>query len=105
LEADLTHVGLYQFLSAHGGYKTHRAKSFVEAVGASELEAKLLAIAVGAPLLRIESTVYLADGHPIDYFNARHRGDRLRLIIESQGMEIDHIASKRSIFSGPNGLG
>ena len=102
LESDLTHIGLYQFLSTHGGYKTHRAKSFVEAVGASEHEARLLDVEVGAPLLRIESTVYLADGRPIDYFNARHRGDRLRLIVESEGMELD-LASKRSVFSGPIG--
>ena len=102
LEADLAHVGLYQFLSAHGGYKTHRAKSFVEAVGASEHESRLLDVDVGAPLLKIESTVYLADGRPIDYFHARHRGDRLRLIVESEGMELD-LASRRSAFSGPIG--
>jgi GntR family transcriptional regulator len=60
LEADLTHTGLYQFLREHGGYKTYRAKSFVEAVGADEMEAQLLWVEVGTPLMMIESTVYLA---------------------------------------------
>ncbi len=91
LEADLTNTGLYQFLREHGGYKTSRAKSFVEAVSADDMEAEMLGVEVGAPLLMIESTVYLADGRPIDYFKARHRGDRLRLIIESQGLGFDQV--------------
>ena len=94
LEADLTHTGLYQFLREHGGYKTYRAKSFVEAVGADEMEAQLLWVEVGTPLLMIESTVYLADGRPIDYFKSRHRGDRMRLIMEAEKLELTHMESK-----------
>jgi GntR family transcriptional regulator len=96
LEADLTHVGLYQFLREQGGYKTYRAKSFVEAVGADEMEAQLLWVEVGTPLLMIESTVYLADGRPIDYNKSRHRGDRMRLIMESEKLELTHMGSKPS---------
>jgi len=94
LEADLTHTGLYQFLREHGGYKTYRAKSFVEAVGADELEAQLLWIEVGNPLLMIESTVYLADGRPIDYNKSRHRGDRMRLLMEAEKLELTHMESQ-----------
>jgi len=94
LEADLTHVGLYQFLREQGGYKTYRAKSFVEAVGADEIEAQLLWVEVGSPLLMIESTVYLADGRPIDYFKSRHRGDRMRLIMESKKLGLTLLESK-----------
>ena len=94
LEADLTYTGLYQFLREQGGYKTYRAKSFVEAVSADELEAQLLWIEVGSPLLMIESTVYLADGRPIDYNKSRHRGDRMRLIMESEKLELTHMESK-----------
>ena len=96
LEADLTHTGLYKFLREQGGYKTFRAKSFVEAVGADEMEAQLLRIKVGSPLLMIESTVYLADGRPIDYYKSRHRGDRMRLIMESEKLELTHMESKHS---------
>jgi len=91
LEADLTHTGLYKFLREHGGYKTFRAKSFVEAVAANEMEAQLLRVKVDSPLLMIESTVYLADGRPIDYYKSRHRGDRMRLIMESEKLELTHI--------------
>jgi GntR family transcriptional regulator len=95
LDADLTHIGLYKFLREHGGYKTYRAKSFVEAVGANETEAQLLKVRLGSPLLMIESTVYLADGRPIDYYKSRHRGDRLRLIMESsENSGLTHVEAK-----------
>lgn len=106
LEADLTQSGLYQFLREHGGYKPHRAKSLVEAVSANEVEAQLLGTDVGCPLLMIESTAYLANGRPIDYFKSRHRGDRLRLIIESEGVGLDQMASRRSeILPGDSSQG
>ncbi|NJD58457.1 MAG: GntR family transcriptional regulator [Anaerolineales bacterium] len=91
LEADLTHTGLYKYLRESAGYKTYRAKSFVEAVGANEAEAQLLSVKVGSPLLMIESTVYLEDGRPIDYYKSRHRGDRMRLLMESEKLEITPI--------------
>jgi len=94
LQADLTHTGLYQFLREQSGYRTYRGKSFVEAVGADEIEAQLLWVEVGTPLLMIESTVYLADGRPIDYNKSRHRGDRMRLIMESEKLELTHMQSK-----------
>ena len=94
LEADLTHTGLYQFLREHGGYKTYRAKSFVEAVPADEMEAELLWVESGTPLLMIESTVYLADGRPIDYNKSRHRGDRMRLLMEAEKLELTHMESQ-----------
>lgn len=96
LEADLTHTGLYKFLREHGGYKTFRSKSFVEAVAANEIEAQLLRVKVDSPLLMIESTVYLADGRPIDYYKSRHRGDRMRLLMESEKLELTHMEAQRS---------
>ncbi len=94
LEADLTHTGLYKYLRDTSGIKTHRAKSFVEAVGANETEAQLLKVKIGSPLLMIESTVYLDDGRPIDHYKSRHRGDRMRLLMESEKLEITPIETK-----------
>jgi GntR family transcriptional regulator len=91
LAADLRHTGLYQFLREKGDYRIYRGKSFVEAVSADEMEAQLLWIEAGAPLLLIESTVYLDDGRPIDYNKSRHRGDRMRLIMESEKLELTHM--------------
>ncbi len=93
LQVDLTNIGLYTYMREHCGYKMGRAKRFVEAVAANDQEAQQLEIELGSPLLLIESTVYLEDGRPFDYFKARHRGDRLRLIIESVGY--DHVETKK----------
>jgi GntR family transcriptional regulator len=97
LQQDLTENGLYALLREKQGYRVDHAKRFVEAVAATDREAQLLKIKRGAPLLLIESTVYLEDGRPIDYYVARHRGDRLRLIIETRGC--DRMETKESIPS------
>ncbi len=80
---DFVHNSLYQILREKYNIKIARARRMVEAVAATELEASLLNIRQGAPLLLIESTAYLEDGTPIEYFKARHRGDRTRFEIDS----------------------
>ena len=50
-----------------------------EAVLATKEEAELLAISPGAPLILIDSTSYLEDDTPVEYYHAYHRGDRTRL--------------------------
>jgi len=40
--------------------------------------------------------VYLADGRPIDYYKSRHRGDRMRLIMESEKLELTPLEPKHS---------
>jgi len=78
---DFTNKSLYQVLREKYSMDIKRAKRFMEAVPANELEAELLAVETGAPLILIESTAYLEDGTPIEYFKARHRGDRARFQI------------------------
>ena len=57
-------------------------KRTLEAAPASEVEAALLGLEKGAPLIRLESVSYTADGRPVEYFYALHRGDRSRFEIE-----------------------
>jgi GntR family transcriptional regulator, N-acetylglucosamine utilization regulator len=83
LQENLTNAGLYMLLEEKYGIKMFRAKRFVEAVAANEYEAEKLQVKRGAPLLLIESTSYLEDGRPIEYYKARHRGDRTRLMVET----------------------
>lgn len=78
---DFTQQSLYQTLREKYDLHVRSAKRFMEAVAANELEAEMLAVHRGAPLLLIESTAYLEDGTPIEYFKARHRGDRTRFEI------------------------
>ncbi len=80
---DFTYQSLYKVLREKYNISIARAKRFMEAVAANELEASLLHVRQGAPLVLIESTAYLEDGTPLEYFKARHRGDRTRFQVES----------------------
>jgi GntR family transcriptional regulator len=80
---DFTKYSLYQVLREKYQINIASAKRCMEAVAANELEANLLHIKIGAPLMMIESTAYLEDGTPVEYFKARHRGDRTRFQVES----------------------
>ena len=83
VKEDLTRNSLYQLLHSKYGLKVVQAKRFLEAVSATEMEARLLGVRLGAPLMLLESTAYLEDSTPIEFFKARHRGDRTRFLVES----------------------
>lgn len=80
---DLTHNSLYDLLQNKYGFTIANTKRYVEAVAANKMEAELLQVKTGSPLLLIESTVYTEDGTPLEYFKSRRRGDRTRLLLGS----------------------
>jgi len=80
---DFSRQSLYQLWREKYNIRITQAKRFMEAVAADELEANLLNVRQGSPLMLIESTAYLEDGTPVEYFKARHRGDRTRFEVES----------------------
>lgn len=74
--------GLHQVLREDFGITPARAVRTFEALPATSEDAQLLQIAVGAPIQHIESVVYDAVGTAVEYFIARHRGDRTKLQVE-----------------------
>jgi len=82
LQADLTQQSLYGFMEKQCGLVITRGRRTMEAVPASQREAELLQIRVGAPLMLLDSVSYLEDGTPIEYYHALHRGDRSRFEAE-----------------------
>ncbi|MFV1949741.1 MAG: GntR family transcriptional regulator [Anaerolineales bacterium] len=82
LDVDLSNQSLYAYLEQEHGLLIARGKRFLEAVIANQLEAELLKIDIGAPLLLLNSVSYLPDGKPIEYFHAVHRGDRSKFETE-----------------------
>jgi GntR family transcriptional regulator len=84
INEDLSTNSLYQLLIKKYNLTPYRAKRYMESVAAIDLEARHLQIRTGAPLMLIESTAYLQDGTPLEYFKARHRGDRTRFLVETQ---------------------
>ena len=88
VNVDLSRSSLYVFLEQECQLVIARGRRRIDAVSATDDEAKLLAIEVGAPLLKIDSISYLENGTPLEYFHGLFRGDRLRFeaeIVEIRG--------------------
>jgi GntR family transcriptional regulator len=79
---DLTNRSLYEYLENECGLFIVRGRRLIEAVAASELEAKLLQVERGSPLVMLDSISYLENGRPVEYYHAVHRGDRTRFEVE-----------------------
>jgi len=79
---DLTHRSLYEYLETANNIKIYRGKRYIEAVLASEEQAKLLDIDEGDPLIMLDSVSYTKSGQAVEYYHALHRGDRSRFEVE-----------------------
>lgn len=82
LDADLSDQSLYEFVEKECGLTLAYGRRTIGAVPASEYEAKLLKVDKGAPLILLDSVSYLADGSPVEYYRALHRGDRSQFEVE-----------------------
>jgi len=106
---DLTNRSLYEYLEKEHGIFIARGRRYIEAVLANDVEASLLNIARGAPLILLDSISFAENGRPIEYYHALHRGDRsrfeveLRRLRESDGNQLDrenHFSEAPSAFRG-----
>jgi len=79
---DLSNRSLYEYLEKEGGIFLVKGRRFIEAVLANEMEASLLGIERGAPLLMLDSVSFSEEDRPIEYYHALHRGDRSRFEVE-----------------------
>ncbi|QBD82965.1 GntR family transcriptional regulator [Ktedonosporobacter rubrisoli] len=79
---DLSSTSLYHVLQTRYGLKIARGVRSLEAVAAGQWEARQLDIALGSPLLLLDSIAYLADGRAFEYSRTFHRGDRARVEVE-----------------------
>jgi len=80
--ADLTRRSLYEYLETECGLSLASGRRTLEAIAADARQAKLLRIRKGAPLVFLQSVSFLADGRPIEFYLAFHRGDRSRFEVE-----------------------
>jgi DNA-binding GntR family transcriptional regulator len=79
---DLTECSLYALLRDRYGLAIARGERRLEAVAADGREARLLDIALGSPLLLLDSVAYAADGRPFEHSVALQRGDRTTVEVE-----------------------
>ena len=80
-EVDLTDRSLYDFLE-DCGLQIARGRRYIEAVEASEEAAQLLCVKRGQAMVMLNSICYLANGTPVEYYLALHRGDSTRFEVE-----------------------
>ena len=81
-EVDFRQQSLYVYLERTYGLVIARGRRRIEAIVADAHEAELLQVAVGAPLLLLDSVSYLEDNTPLEYYHAAHRGDRSQFEVE-----------------------
>ncbi len=84
INEDLANQSLYEVMDKKFNLRIYKSRRSIEAVGATEKNALLLGIETGAPLFLLKSISYLQDGMPVEYYEAKHRGDRI-------GFEVDII--------------
>ena len=82
LGVDLSEASLYRLLAENGIVATSGVRS-AEATVATHEQAQHLGVSAGSALLRLRSVSRGADGIPIEYFVAHHRGDRSRFVYRS----------------------
>lgn len=76
LNEDLSNQSVYRLLEEKYGLYVERANRSLEAIVAAKEDAKLLGIRQGDPVQLLESIAYLDTGRPVEYYIAKHRGDR-----------------------------
>jgi GntR family transcriptional regulator len=79
---DLTDQSLYGVLARKYGLVISQGHRTVEAIALDRSDAKLLEVRTGSPALLLKSVGLLADGTPLEYFVAKHRGDRSKFHID-----------------------
>lgn len=98
---DLSAQSLYALLEDEYGLTISRGKRFIEAVAANEREAQLLKVEIDSPMILLDSVTYLADGTPMEYYHAIHRGDRSRFEVElvriTESQSIREVVQKQEI--------
>jgi len=82
IREDLTNQSLYELLTRKYGLVITKGYRTVEAVPLGRGDAKLLGVRSKSPALLLKSVGLLEGGTPLEYFVAKHRGDRSRFRID-----------------------
>lgn len=85
---DIRARSVYEILETEYGVRVSRARQSLEPAVASDYEAGLLGVEVGAPLMLEERLAFDERGRPIDYGKDLYRGDRFRFVTEMAPLEV-----------------
>ena len=84
---DLEKRSVYEILESEYGILPHHSHQSLEAVSATEYEAELLRIEVGAPLMLERRVTFDDKNLPFEYGRDLYRGDRFRFMTEVAPLE------------------
>jgi GntR family transcriptional regulator len=76
IQEDLAHHSLYKLLARKYGLVIASGHQSVEAIALDCADAKQLGSQPKSPALLLKSIGLLTDGKPLEFFIAKHRGDR-----------------------------
>ena len=85
---DLESRSLYEIMETEYGVTIDRAWQSLEAVSATEYEAKWLGVERRAPLMLERRLSFDRDGQPVEHGKDLYRGDRFRFVTEVAPLEI-----------------
>ena len=85
---DLESRSLYEVMKTEYGITVTQARQSLEAVSATEYEAKLLNTAPGAPLMLEQRLAFDQNNRAIEYAKDVYRGDRFRFVTELAALEL-----------------
>ena len=78
IQEDFSSRSLYETLARKFRLRISSGFRTIEAIALNRADARLLGVKTGSPALLLKSIGLLADGTPLEYFVARHRGDRAK---------------------------
>lgn len=81
-ELDFAHVSLYEILRERYGVQLVRAAQSLEAVAADAMQAEVLKVREGTPLMLMERTSWDQQGRAVEMVRSYYRGDRYRFVTE-----------------------
>lgn len=82
LSADFSNQSLNSYIEQTYGFRSARASRTVEARPMPADVAQALGSGEGSPALYIESIARLADGTPLEFYEAWHRGDKTKFEVD-----------------------
>jgi GntR family transcriptional regulator len=85
-QADLEGGSITEFLASRG-HEFSGVRHEIDAVAADDLDARLLGVTVGSPLLRLQRLSIDSDGVPFEYSDDRYRSDVVRFTIDATGRQ------------------
>ena len=76
IDENMEDRSLYIYLEQDCGLEIYRGRRYIGVTLANEYVASLLGVAVGSPLIEVDSVTYLRNGKPLECFHSLHRGDK-----------------------------